>query len=167
MKSYKELVTMYENNHQNTMATIKRHRRIWGIVRKHASAFKKLLGKTDMAVGLSYSGYVPCVDINIHLGKDNKISDIYPLVDAMIKDPRLTMVEPLPTVLEDTDMLHCDFEENTKKKVRAKARIYVFIANSKVCVQVGTGKYKEITRVACGHYDDEGNFVENGHEDNQ
>ena len=160
MKSFKDFISKYKAECDRGLTERNRHRRVWGIAKRHAKRFNKSLGETDMTVDVSYTIYEPCVDIDIHLGKKDPISSIYPLVDALIKDPRLTMTEPLPAVLEDTDSFSCKFEENTKKKTRAKLRVYVFIANSQVCVSVGTGKYKEITRVVCGHYDDAENFVE-------
>lgn len=156
--SYKRAVAIMKDAHAIELSRLRDNRKLFSIARKHVLDFIKI--SKGFELGINYQTYYPpSVDIDVTFKSGNKFKELYPLVDALIKDPQLDMVEALPTKLSALSGTIAKFTLK-KHKGYPCLRIYVFMENSKVCVSVGTGEYKEITRIACGHYDETGQFVE-------
>lgn len=89
------------------------------------------------------------LDMHIYLGETDKIKDILPFIDEMIKDKRLDYTDPLSPTMEDTDQMSCTFKLKGQEDYHSQMTVYIRADHSKACKQVGTGKYKEIFKTVC------------------
>ena len=93
-------------------------------------------------VYLSTLGY-PTADLNLYLAAEDPAKCINPLINKMIKDPRLDLIDTPPKRLENETVARWTFKEKGNRSWKPTLRTMVHYDRSSSCKLVPTGKFTE------------------------
>lgn len=154
MITYQQALKELRKENSQKIKFLEKHQNLFPVANEYAEKFSDShdyhFGKRNSRVSFAAdSGSIRALGLFFELGKDDTFNDVLPLIDEMIRDPRLEMTKPLDRKIESKhDPIGCVFKERTSDN-GASLRVRIFISSSTKCKQVGTGKYKEIMEVVC------------------
>ena len=157
--TFEEILKEQRKENRRILKSIRNKEEILNLAKEYSEKF--IPSEEDY----SYDGRYSWLDVNplwaaelhLSLGKGDKIEDIYPLIDEMIKDPRLTMTVPLPKPSKNYDYssFTCRFEEaKSNGKDPETLRVSIHIGN--ICKRVVVGSHlQEDYKYVCNGFADE------------
>jgi len=90
--------------------------------------------------------------LDLYLGKEDNASCTDPIIDAIIKDPRLELKDVPEKILENSTMAVWEFAPKGSSTYRPYLKVRVHYEQSESCKLVGTGRFlepKEIEIMVC------------------
>ncbi|GAG90791.1 unnamed protein product [marine sediment metagenome] len=154
MSTYQQALKEVKAENEEKLIFLKKHKNLFPIADEYAKKFslnnKTEYGERGSRVNFcADAGTIRAVGLFINLGKNSIVSDVLPIVDEMIKDPRLEMIKTLDKEIKDKyEPIDCTFKERNSNN-EATIQVRIFIYYSTRCKEVGTGKFKEIMKIEC------------------
>lgn len=157
--TYEEILKRQRKENREILASIRAKENIVNIAREYAGKFCPLDSVFKYSQRYSWLDVNPLwtAELYLSLGKSDKIEDIYPLIDEMIKDPRLTMTVPLPKPSKNYEysFFTCRFEE-ARSNGRDPETLKVSIHIGNICKRVVVGSHlQEDYKYVCNGFSDE------------
>ena len=149
--SYEHYLDVELREQAESLEALKLNKNLFLIVAEHGEKFAPF--KYDYKKRYTSLYYVPrlSMELQLHLAENDSVKDAYPLIDALIQDPRLEMVMPLPKHPSGSaEYVYCIFKEKLPDEESCqRLRVYIFFDRVSTCKKVGTGKFAEIMKVVC------------------
>ena len=149
--TYESYIEKEKADHEKRIDSIKRNKNMLSIATEYGLSFGELMYFSDKRYADIFFTPTITMQLNLHPKKEDTIKVAYPVIDEMIRDPRLEMIYPLQKQpYADQEYVYATFQEQMPKgKSGVCLNVFIYIDRINTCKKVGTGKFREIMKVVC------------------